>query len=181
MPLRAGSGRWRAEPLTGPRLPGDWPGRHHRPVTPGVLGVPALGQGDQILHDAVEGVVLRGVDGGHALAQQDLGVVGRDDPAHHHGGVDPGGPQAVEHVGHQLQVGAREDGEADDVDVLVPGRRHDLRRGQPDALVDDLEAGVAGGHGDLLGPVGVAVEAGLGHEQPGRAPGALGQGPGAGD
>ena len=30
---------------------------------------------------------------------------------------------------------------------------------EPDALVDDLEAGVAGGDGDLLGAVGVAVEA----------------------
>jgi hypothetical protein len=101
-------------------------------------------------------------------------------PAHHHGAVDPGGPQAVDHVGHQLHVGARQDGEPDDVDVLVPGGRHDLGRGQPDALVDDLEPGVAGGHGDLLGPVGVPVEARLGHQQAGRAARALGQGLGAG-
>ena len=39
---------------------------------------------------------------------------------------------------------------------------------EPDALVDDLEAGVARGDGDLLGAVGVAVEAGLGHEEPRR-------------
>ena len=37
---------------------------------------------------------------------------------------------------------------------------------QPDALVDHLEAGVAGAHGDLLGAVGVAVEAGLADQQP---------------
>ncbi len=40
---------------------------------------------------------------------------------------------------------------------------------QADALVDDLEAGVPGGHGDLLGAVGVPVEARLGHQQLRRA------------
>ncbi len=94
------------------------------------------------------------------------------------GAVDPGGPEAVEHVGDQLEMAARQDGDAHDVDVLVAGGGRDLGRGEPDALVDHLEAGVAGGHGDLLGPVGVAVETGLGHQQPGRPTGALGQGPG---
>ena len=42
----------------------------------------------------------------------------------------------------------------------------DLLRRQPDALVDDLEAGVAGAHGDLLGTVGVPVETGLADEEP---------------
>ena len=39
------------------------------------------------------------------------------------------------------------------------GRGGDLGRGQADALVDDLHADVARAHGDLLGAVGVAVEA----------------------
>ena len=42
--------------------------------------------------------------------------------------------------------------------------RGDLRRGQADALVDDVHAGVAGAHRDLLGAVGVAVEARLADE-----------------
>jgi hypothetical protein len=41
----------------------------------------------------------------------------------------------------------------------------DLLRRQADALVDDLHARVAGAHGDLLGAVGMAVEAGLADEQ----------------
>ena len=92
-----------------------------------------------------------------------------DDPADHDRRVDAGGPQPADHVGHQLEVGARQDRDADHVDVLVPGHGRDLGRRLADALVDDLEAGVAGGHRDLLGAVGVAVEAGLGHQQLGRA------------
>ena len=44
---------------------------------------------------------------------------------------------------------------------LLEGRSYDLFRRQADALVDDLEARVARAHRDLLGPVGMAVEAGL--------------------
>ena len=54
----------------------------------------------------------------------------------------------------------------DEVHVLRDGRRDDLLRRQPDALVDDLEAGVAGAHGHLLGAVGVPVETGLADEDP---------------
>ena len=42
---------------------------------------------------------------------------------------------------------------------------HDLRRRQADAFVDDLHAAVAGAHGDLLGAVGVAVEARLADQE----------------
>jgi len=56
----------------------------------------AFGQRHQILHDAVEGIVLRGVDGGHAFAEQHLGIVGRDDPSDHHGGGAAGLAEAVE-------------------------------------------------------------------------------------
>ena len=48
--------------------------------------------------------------------------------------------------------------------------RDDLLRRQPDALVDDLEAGVARPHRDLLGAVGVPVETGLADEDPQRSP-----------
>ena len=37
----------------------------------------------------------------------------------------------------------------------------DAGGGEADALVDHLDAGIAGGDGDLLGAVAVAVEAGL--------------------
>ena len=149
------------------------------PTHPAVASRSALRQRDQILHDAVEGVVLGRVHGGHALAQQELGVVGRDDATDDDGGSAPGGPQPVEHVGHQLEVGARQDGQPHDVDVLVAGGRHDLRRGQPDPLVDHLEAGVTRRHGDLLGTVGVPVQPGLGHEEARRATRALREGLGA--
>jgi hypothetical protein len=77
----------------------------------------------------------------------------------------PGLAQAVEDGGHQLHVRPGQDREPHAVHVLGHGRGHDLLRGQPDALVDHLEAGVAGSHGDLLGAVGVAVEARLADQQ----------------
>ena len=82
----------------------------------------------------------------------------------------PASRSAVDHVRDQLAVRAREDREADHVHALVDRRAGDLRRRQPDALVDDVHAGVAGAHGDLLGAVGVPVEAGLADEDLQRAP-----------
>ena len=52
------------------------------------------------------------------------------------------------------------------MDVLGDRGGDDLLRREPDALVDDLEAGVAGAYGDLLGAVGVPVETGLADQQP---------------
>ena len=78
----------------------------------------------------------------------------------------PGRLHPVEHVGHQLHVRAGEDREPDAVHVLGDGGGDDLLRRQPDALVDDLEAGVACPDGDLLGAVGVPVQAGLADQQP---------------
>ena len=56
---------------------------------------------------------------------------------------------------------AREDREPDDVDTLLHGRRGDPRRGEPDALVDDVHSGVPGAQRDLLGAIRVPVESGL--------------------
>ena len=61
----------------------------------------------------------------------------------------------------QRHVRAREDREADDVDAFLECGVGDAGGGEADALVDHLDAGVAGGDRDLLGPVAVAVEAGL--------------------
>ena len=46
--------------------------------------------------------------------------------------------------------------------------RDDLGRRQADAVVDHLHAGVAGAQRDLLGAVGMAVEAGLADDEPRR-------------
>ncbi len=45
--------------------------------------------------------------------------------------------------------------------ALLERRGRDPRRGQADAVIDHLEAAVAGRDRDLLGAVGMAVEAGL--------------------
>ncbi len=49
--------------------------------------------------------------------------------------------------------------------ALVPRRIDDLGGRQADALVDDLHAGIARAHRDLLGAVGMAVEAGLADQE----------------
>ena len=53
--------------------------------------------------------------------------------------------------------------------ALVDRAAGDLRRREADALVDDVHADVARADGDLLGAVGVAVEAGLADEDLRRA------------
>ncbi len=54
--------------------------------------------------------------------------------------------------------------------ALVDRRARDLRGREPDALVDDVHAGVARADGDLLGAVGVPVEPGLADQDLQRAP-----------
>ena len=73
--------------------------------------------------------------------------------------------------GTSVEVAAGEDRQADDVGILVTGRRRDLLGREADARVHDLHARVTGRDGDLLGPVRMAVEPGLGDEQPRRAAG----------
>ena len=77
------------------------------------------------------------------------------------GASTPRSRSACHDARDQLQVRAAQDREPDDVDALLLGRGGDLRRRQADALVDDVQPDVARAHGDLLGAVGVAVEAGL--------------------
>src|SRR6187200_844026 len=125
-------------------------------------GFRALGdEVDDLAHDLVDVEVLRRVDPVDAGLAQALGVGGRDDAAGHNRGLDLLVAQAAHHLRHQLQVGAGEDREADDVDVLLQGGLGNLLGGEADALVDHLHAGVAGPQGDLLGAVGVPVESGL--------------------
>ena len=101
--------------------------------------------------------------GGLHLAGVGVGDDAADDQRHV---ADAGLRHGLLHVRHELHVRAREDRQADAVDVLGHRRGDDLGRRQADALVDDLEAGVARAYGDLLGAVGVPVETGLADEQP---------------
>ncbi len=90
-----------------------------------------------------------------------------DDPADDHGHVvEAVRPHPVEHLGHQLHVRAGQDRQPDAVHVLGHRGGDDLLGRQPDALVDHLEARVAGPHGHLLGTVGVPVQARLADQQP---------------
>ena len=59
--------------------------------------------------------------------------------------------------------------------LLDRGGHHGLGRREPDPLVHDLEAGVAGPYGHLLGAVGVPVQARLADQQP-QPPAELGAG-----
>ena len=52
------------------------------------------------------------------------------------------------------------------MDALLEGGVGDAGGGEADALVDHLDAGIAGGDGDLHGTVAVAVEAGLADQHP---------------
>src|SRR4051794_27582738 len=116
---------------------------------------------DDVAHHLRHLEVLRRVDACDALLEQSLLVRHRDDPADDHGHVHAGLLELADHVRDQLHVRAGEDRQADHVNAFVDRRLGDLRRRQPDALVDHVEAGVAGAHGDLLGAVGVPVEPGL--------------------
>ena len=77
----------------------------------------------------------------------------------------PASASASQHRRDQLGVRAREDRQPDHVDALLGGRAGDLGRRQADALVDDVHAGVARPDRDLLGAIGVAVEAGLADQE----------------
>ena len=68
-------------------------------------------------------------------------------------------------------MGARQDRQADDVDVLLEGRGRDHLGRLAEARVDDLEALVAQAAGEDLRAAVVAVEAGLGDQDLDRAVG----------
>jgi len=96
----------------------------------------------------------------------EIGDVGfRDDAAEKHGHVVHA--FFAEQI-HQLRadsvVGAREDGEADDVDILLDGGRGDHFRRLAQTGVDDFHAGVAEGTRDDFSPAVVAIQPGLGNQ-----------------
>ena len=62
------------------------------------------------------------------------------------------------------QMRSRQDRQADAIDTVL-GALDDLLRGEPNAVVDHVHAGVGGAHRDLFGAVGMAVEAGFADEE----------------
>ncbi len=67
-------------------------------------------------------------------------------------------------------MAAGEDREANEGDFFLFRGGHDFFRGEADAVIGDVEPAVGGAHGDLLGAIGVSIEAGLGHEEFGGQP-----------
>ena len=104
------------------------------------------------------------VDAATPASLQRRDVLLGDDPADDHRRGHAGLAQRVDHRGDQLAVRAGEDRQPDHVHALLQRRGGDLGGGQADPFVDDVHARVARAHGDLLGAVGVAVEAGLADE-----------------
>src|SRR4029078_10804108 len=72
--------------------------------------------------------------------------------------------QAVEDLGHERHVGAREDGDADGIGVLLQRRLDDLLGRLVQPGVDDLQAGVSQGTSDDLRAAVVPVESRLGDD-----------------
>src|SRR6056297_1330885 len=151
-PARAGSARRSitAVPSAAERRDqGYASSRAGRPRAMAAESAPAGGHVvDDVVHDARQLEVLRRVDRGDTGVEEPWSIGFGDDPADDHRGIDPLGPDEPDHLGDQLQMAAREDRQTDDVDVLVAGDGGDLLGGEPDALVDDLHAGVAGRHRD---------------------------------
>jgi len=125
-------------------------------------------------HYVGEVEVGRGEDLADTEGAEGFVVVLRDDAADDDGdGVaGAGGPQPFDHLPGEVEVGAGEDGEADDIGGLFDGALDDLLGREADAGVDDIEAAVAGRDGDHFGAVGVAIEAGLADDDPRAVAGA---------
>ena len=117
-------------------------------------------------HDPVQFEVLRRVDLGDAGILQGAGILRWNNAADHDRHVvDAGLLHARHDVVHQRQVRPGQNRKADDVHVLFRRRSGDRLRRQTDAVIDNFHAGVAGASGDLLGAVGVAVEARLADQE----------------
>ena len=121
-----------------------------------------------VAHDPTEFVVLGRVHTGHAHGRKPGAVLLGDDSAENDGRIDADIGETLQDVGHEREVRAAQDRQPDHVGILVSRGRCDLLRSEPDAAVDDFHPGIAGSDGDLLGAVRVAVETGLGDEEPRR-------------
>src|SRR5664279_1312024 len=106
-------------------------------------------------HDLGHAEVLGREHRGHSGRLELSGIGLRDDSTDDHWHVtDAGLVHGLLHIWHQFHVRTGQDRQSHAVHVLGHGRRDDLCRREPNALVDDLEAGIAGTYGDLLGAIG---------------------------
>ena len=106
---------------------------------------------------------------GRAHVEQRLHVGLRHRPADHDLDVAHARrSQRLDRLAGEPEVRAREDGEADEVDVFLQRDRGDHVGLLADAGVDDFEARVAQRPGDQLGAPVVSVEARLRHQHPHR-------------
>ena len=123
------------------------------------------GEISQLGEHVPDGEVLRCVDRRDALVTKLGLILIRDDAADDDRGVYPPCVQPVQHLRHEVEMAPRQDRDADNIDVLVVRGGRYLIGGQPYPLIDDLEARVTGSHRNLLGTVGVPVEARFGDKQ----------------
>ena len=149
-----------------------------------VAGAGGVGQGGGALRDGVSAIGPAASRAGVALARMKSatspivvpGPKTAATPASRSGGTSSSGmiPPTVTRTssrprsrscaltrGHERHVGAGQDRQADDVDVLLERGGHDHLGRLAEARVDDLEALVAQAAGEHLGAAVVAVEAGL--------------------
>src|SRR6266446_3856301 len=154
--------------------------------SPSAAKTPILGAGDarrdlaprgaDHVEDSVHHVhqieVLGREDRLHAERAEPVHVALGDDAAHDDGHrlAHPLGPELLAHRARDLEMRTGEDREAEHGRILLDRRLDDLRHRPADAAVDHLEAGLAGGDGDHLRAVRVAVEPGLADDDPGTAP-----------
>ena len=122
-----------------------------------------VGGGTHRRHDFLVGGP-RAEHGGHAVGEQHVDVVRRDDTAHDDRRLEPRRAQRVHDGGGQSQVGAVVHGHADHVDILLRTHGRDGLGRLPQPGVDDLAPRVAqDARHDAQAPV-VAIESHLGHE-----------------
>src|ERR1700675_1056506 len=74
--------------------------------------------------------------------------------------------QQLHHAGHDRVMGAGEDRQSDDLDVLLQRGVNDHFRGLAKASVDDLHAGIAESSSDYFRSPVVAVQTGFGDQHP---------------
>src|SRR5258708_7797071 len=125
-------------------------------------GKGGLDQADDVLGGGAGQEPLR-----HSHRLQEGDVLGGDDsPQEHPDPPAPLGPEELQNALADLEMGPGQDREADRIHVLLRSRGHDLLRALAEAGVDDFHPRIAEGAGYHLGSPVMAVQAGLGDEDP---------------
>src|ERR1700733_257621 len=121
---------------------------------------------DDRVEDAVNLKILWRVNRRDARGLQSPHVGGRNDAADNERHVfEAGRAQEMQHLLSERDMRAGEDRQADAMDARF-GRLDNFGRGEPDAVVNDVHAGVRGARRDLLRAIGMAIEARLADKKP---------------